>query len=99
MHRFLSRSDESDGLSALRHARQRPPQAYSLSTLRRPTECNTDRTDDFVAAVENLCIVRARTPERLEERFEAHHDSFPEDTTVAWQVRGSHTERKKESEK
>jgi len=69
MHRFLSRSDESDGLSALRHARQRPPQAYSLSTLRRPTECNAggahSTTDDFVAAVENLCIVRARTPEDL----------------------------------
>ncbi len=25
MHRFSSRSDESAGLSALRHARQRPP--------------------------------------------------------------------------
>jgi len=41
MHRFLSRSEESDALSALRHARGhpltgRPPQAYSLSTLRRP---------------------------------------------------------------
>ena len=36
MHRFLSRSDESDALSALRHARGvpacagRPPQTYSL---------------------------------------------------------------------
>ncbi len=28
MHRFLSRSDESADLSALRHARQRPPQTY-----------------------------------------------------------------------
>jgi len=30
MHRFLSRNDESADLSALRHARQRPPQTYSL---------------------------------------------------------------------
>ncbi len=28
MHRFSSRSGESAGLSALRHARPRPPQAY-----------------------------------------------------------------------
>ena len=36
MHRFLSRSDESADLGALRHGRKRPPQTYSLSTLRRP---------------------------------------------------------------
>ncbi len=30
MHRFLSRSDENADLSALRHARQRPPQTYCM---------------------------------------------------------------------
>ncbi len=34
---------------------------------------------------------------RLDELFEAPHDSFPEDTTAAWQERGAQTERKKES--
>ena len=37
--------------------------------------------------------------ERLEERFEAPHDSFPEDTPEVWQVGGSQAERKKESGK
>ncbi len=30
MHRFLLRSEESADLSALRHARQRPPQTYCM---------------------------------------------------------------------
>ncbi len=68
MHRFSSRSDESTGLTR-RVTRKRVPQAPAnvlLSTLRRPRGTrlcgsrNTDRVDDFVAAVENLCIVRAR---------------------------------------
>ena len=64
MHRFSSRSDESADLSALRHARGAPacgsaPANVLYGTLRTPTECNADRTDDFVAAVENLCIIRA----------------------------------------
>ena len=68
MHKFSSRSDESADLGALRHARGAPacgsaPANVLLSTLRRPTERNTagaQRTpDDFVSAVENLCIVRA----------------------------------------
>ena len=47
MHRFSSRSDESADLSALRHARKRPPQTYLCIGF-------------FVAVVENLCMVRAR---------------------------------------
>ena len=57
MHRFLSRSDESAGLT--RRATEAPANVL-YGTLRRPTECNTGRADDFVAAVENLCIIRAR---------------------------------------
>ncbi len=56
MHRFSSRSGESAGLA--RRATEAPANVL-LSTLRRPTECNAGRADDFVAAVENLCIVRA----------------------------------------
>jgi len=37
-------------------------------------------------------------PGRLEELFEAPHDSFPEDTPAARQVRGSQAEREKERE-
>ncbi len=66
MHRFLSRSDESADLTR-RVTRKRVPQAPAnvlLSTLRRPTECNAvgahSTTDDCGAAVENLCIVRAK---------------------------------------
>ncbi len=74
MHRFSSRSDESTDLSA-RPASGYPPRARApvcgsapanvlYGTLRRPTKRNTggaQRTpDDFVAAVENLCIVRAK---------------------------------------
>ncbi len=60
MHRFLSRSDESADLTALRHARREAPANVLYGTLRKPTECNAGRADDFFAAVENLCIVRAR---------------------------------------
>jgi len=56
MHRFLSRSDESDDLT--RRATEAPANVL-YGTLRRPTECNAVRADDFVAAVENLCIMRA----------------------------------------
>jgi hypothetical protein len=66
MHRFLSRSDESADLTR-RETRKRVPQGPRkrtlCSTLRRPTECNKcgahSTTDDFGAAVENLCLVRA----------------------------------------
>ena len=56
MHRFLSRSDESADLT--RRATEAPANVL-YGTLRRPTECNAGRADDFVGAVENLCIVRA----------------------------------------
>jgi len=56
MHRFSSRSDESDDLA--RRTTEAPANVL-VSTLRRPTEWNAGRMDDFVAAVENLCIVRA----------------------------------------
>jgi len=56
MHRFLSRSDESADLT--RRATEAPANVL-YGTLRRPTERNTGRADDFVAAVENLCIIRA----------------------------------------
>ncbi len=69
MHRFMSRSDEGADLSALRHARGhplagRPPQTYSLQYVEEADRvqhrrCSTP--DDFVAAVENLCIVWAIT--------------------------------------
>jgi len=57
MHRFLSRSDESTDLT--RRAIEAPANVL-YGTLRRLTERNTGRADDFVAAVENLCIIRAR---------------------------------------
>ena len=57
MHRFLSRSDESADLT--RRATEAPANVL-YGTLRRPTECNAVRPDDFVDAVENLCIIRAR---------------------------------------
>ena len=57
MHRFLSRSDESAALT--RRATEAPANVL-YGTLRRPTERNTGRADDSVAAVENLCIIRAR---------------------------------------
>ena len=55
MHRFLSRSDESDDLA--RRTIEAPANVL-YGTLRRPTECNAGRADDFVGAVENLCIIR-----------------------------------------
>ncbi len=66
MHRFLSGSDESADLSALRHARGHPfagrtRKCTLCSTLRRPTEWDAVRADDFGAAVENLCLVRAES--------------------------------------
>ena len=66
MHRFSSRSDERADL--IRRARGTrlcgsAPANVLYGTLRRPTECNAggaQRTpDDFGAAVENLCIIRA----------------------------------------
>ena len=61
MHRFFSRSDESADLT--RRATEAPANVL-YGTLRRPTECNAGRADDFVGAVENLCIIRARTRTR-----------------------------------
>ena len=58
MHRFSSRSDESADLTRCTTGDHR--KRTLCSTLRRPTECNAGRADDFVAAVENLCIVRAK---------------------------------------
>ena len=57
MHRFSSRSDESADLA--RRATEAPANVL-YGTLRRPTEYNAVRADDFVDAVENLCIIRAR---------------------------------------
>ena len=65
MHRFLSRSDESADLTraGAPACGSEAPANVLYGTLRRPTERNTggaQRTpDDFVAAVENLCIIRA----------------------------------------
>ncbi len=56
MHRFLSRSDESADLA--RRATEAPANVL-YGTLRRPTERNAARADDFVAAVENFCIIPA----------------------------------------
>ncbi len=55
MQRFLSRSDESADLT--RRATEAPANVL-YGTLRRSTERNTGRADDFVAVVENLCIIR-----------------------------------------
>ncbi len=57
MHRFLSRSDESADLT--RRATEAPANVL-YGTLRRPTECNAVRSDDLDAAVENLCMIRAK---------------------------------------
>ncbi len=56
MHRFLSRSDESADLT--RRGTEAPANVL-YGTLRRPTECNAVSADGFVAAVKNLCIIRA----------------------------------------
>ncbi len=67
MHRFSSRSNESVDLSALRHAR-REATANVLSEyveeaggtrLRVAEHSRCSTPDDFVAVVENLCVVRA----------------------------------------
>ncbi len=67
MHRFSSRSDESADLTragAPAFGGSEAPANVLYGTLRRPTECNVggaQRTaDDFVGAVENLCIIRVR---------------------------------------
>ena len=57
MHRFLSRSDESADL--IRRATEGTA-GVLYGTARSMSERNTVRADDFGAAVENLCIVRAR---------------------------------------
>jgi len=57
MHRFLSRSDE--GADLTRRETEGPRKRTLCGTLRRPTEWNAVRPDDFGAAVENLCLVRA----------------------------------------
>ncbi len=57
MHRFLSRSDE--GADLTRRTAEAPANVL-YGTLRRPTECNAGRADDFVGAVENLCIIRVK---------------------------------------
>ncbi len=69
MHRFSSRSDESADLT--RHTTGGHRKRNLCSTLRRPgvPACGSGapalagragRADDFGAAVENLCIVRAK---------------------------------------
>ncbi len=62
MRRFLSRSDESDDLSraGAPACGSEAPANVLYGTLRRPTECNAGRADDFAAVVENLCMIRAR---------------------------------------
>ncbi len=52
MHKFSSRSDESDDLT--RRATGGRRKRIHCSTLSRPTECNAVRVDDFVGAAENL---------------------------------------------
>ena len=93
MHRFSSRSDESGGLSALRHARGHPfrvgPRKRTVGTLRRPgvPACGSrntggaySTTDDFVAAVENLCMIPAR-PKRESEISRAGR-GFPKELST-----------------
>ena len=58
MHRFLSRSDEGAGLTRCATGGRR--KRTLCSTLRRTTESNAVRANDFVAAVKNLGIVRAK---------------------------------------
>jgi hypothetical protein len=62
MHRFLSRGDKSADLAraGVPACGSEAPANVLYGTLRRPTECNAGRADDLVAAVENLCIVRAK---------------------------------------
>jgi hypothetical protein len=68
MHRFLSRRGESAGLSALRHARGHPfrvgPRKRTVGYVEEAGGTRlagrAGKTDDFAAAVENLCIIRAR---------------------------------------
>jgi len=63
MHRFSSRSGESDDLA---RPTTEAPANVLYGTLRRPTECNAGRAGDFGAAVENLCIIRVKPTGRRE---------------------------------
>ncbi len=62
MHRFFSRSDESADLAraGAPACGSEAPANVLYGTLRRPTECNAGKADDLVAAVKNLCIIRAK---------------------------------------
>ncbi len=73
MHRFLSRSDESDDLTraGAPACGSEAPANVLYGTLRRPMRGYPlagravgahSTTDEFVDAVENLCIMRARVP-------------------------------------
>jgi hypothetical protein len=74
MYRFLSRSDE--GADLTRRATGGHRKRTLCSTLRRltrgyPLAARAGRSDDFVAAVENLCLVWARSVQVLvNELFE-----------------------------
>ena len=57
----LDRSEAVEMVVDTRRATGGPRKRTLCSTLRRPTERNAGRTDDFVAAVENLCIFRAKS--------------------------------------
>ncbi len=57
MHRFSSRSDESADLT--RRATEAPANVLSEYVEEADRVQRAGRADDFVAAVENLCIIRA----------------------------------------
>ena len=57
MHRFSSRSGESAGLSALRHVRPRPPQAYFMVR-------SVSRFIDMMTFADGACEARSRSKEK-----------------------------------
>ena len=57
MDRFSSRSGESAGLGALRHARPRPPQAYCMVR-------SVSRFLDMVTFADGACETRSRSKEK-----------------------------------
>ncbi len=82
MHRFSSRSDESADLT--RRATEAPANVL-YGTLRRPIECNAGRADDFVAAVEDLCIIRASIWQAPRPDMEYNQDT---ETSISWDWKG-----------
>ncbi len=61
------------------------PRKRTVGTLRRPIACNAGRADDFVGAVENLCIIRASIGQAPRPHMEYNQDT---ETSISWDWKG-----------